>query len=201
MAVLQDGRTPSGPLAPVSGGSSTVGPSGGSLPLPGHVPRELGPHPLRGHVLLPQACQQTARSLLWKKQSPRPAAWRSSCDDPPASALRFGGFGRGHGLGGRHLALEHHVPCASVFLESQALAQAEGHRVSRPREALPIAAAAQELGLSGRSSLMAVPPTPTGSSEGHSLGPSVAGARSDPTCHWPCFSAEATLCQARAALG
>ncbi|XP_072831793.1 uncharacterized protein C1orf159 homolog isoform X2 [Vicugna pacos] len=147
------------------------------------------------------ACQQTARSLLWKKQSPRPAAWRSSCDDPPASALRFGGFGRGHGLGGRHLALEHHVPCASVFLESQALAQAEGHRVSRPREALPIAAAAQELGLSGRSSLMAVPPTPTGSSEGHSLGPSVAGARSDPTCHWPCFSAEATLCQARAALG
>ncbi|XP_032350750.1 uncharacterized protein C1orf159 homolog isoform X3 [Camelus ferus] len=44
------------------------GPSGGSLPLPGHVPRELGPHPLRGHVLLPQACQQTARSLLWKKQ-------------------------------------------------------------------------------------------------------------------------------------
>uniref|UniRef100_A0A8C2RT92 TNFR-Cys domain-containing protein n=1 Tax=Capra hircus TaxID=9925 RepID=A0A8C2RT92_CAPHI len=50
---------------------------GGRLPLPGDISHQLGPHPLCGCILLPQASQQAAQGLLWKKQSSRPAAWRS----------------------------------------------------------------------------------------------------------------------------
>ncbi|XP_058408554.1 uncharacterized protein LOC131412686 isoform X2 [Diceros bicornis minor] len=63
------------------------GPSSGSLPFPGDVLYQLGPHPLGGWVLLPQACQETPQDLLRKKQSPRPAAWRSRSDDSPAAVL------------------------------------------------------------------------------------------------------------------
>lgn len=44
------------------------GPSSGSLPLPGDLLRQLRPHPHRGRFLLPQAHQQTAQALLWRKQ-------------------------------------------------------------------------------------------------------------------------------------
>ncbi|XP_065792070.1 uncharacterized protein C1orf159 homolog isoform X4 [Muntiacus reevesi] len=63
------------------------GPSGGRLPLPGDVSHQLGPHPLRGCILLPQASQQAAQGLLWKKQSSRSTAWRSRRDDSPTSVL------------------------------------------------------------------------------------------------------------------